>query len=225
LKNAEKLDEVFKRLKSFYAGLNMGLPALSPVDMLVQTIISQNNTDVNTLKTFAKLKKRFKSWDELLAARDKELEELLKESGLYRSKTKYIKNALRKMKEDFADFTLSPLKKMRDEEARSWLLSIKGIGPKTAGVVLAFSLGKPSFPVDTHVQRVITRLGIVPEGTSREKVQKLLEATVAQRKQAIFHTLLINHGKSICKARKPLCLKCPLSDICPSKKLYYPKIE
>ncbi len=220
MRRKDKIEKTISLLKKEYGRLDLGLPSLSPVDMLIQTILSQNNNDIVTSRTFKRLKKKYRNWDQLLATSNTSIERDIRDNGLYKAKTRFMKNALKQMKKDFGRITLDPLKKMETKEARKWLESIKGVGPKTAGVVMAFSFGRAAFPVDTHVYRIVTRLGIVPEST-RTKVQKTLEEEIPEAKQALLHTLLINHGKTICIARKPKCLECVLKGFCSSKKLYY----
>ena len=217
-----KTAKIFALLKEKYGSLDLGLPILSPVDMLIQTILSQNNNDARTGKTFKRLKKSHKSWEEVLGEGRNALEKEIRDNGLYRAKSAAIIAALSKMKTEFGALTLDPLKDMETRAARAWLESIKGVGPKTAGIVMAFSFNRASFPVDTHVHRVGTRLRIIPEGYSRVKAQQYLEDHVDAKTQSAFHTLLIDHGKTICTARNPKCRECALNKICPSKKLYSP---
>ena len=103
---------------------------------------------------------------------------------------------------------------MAVEDARSWLLSIPGVGPKTAAIVLLFALGKPAFPVDTHVHRVTRLLGLIPEKASREKAHKLLEALAPPEIYYAFHLNLIEHGRAVCHARNPAHDRCTLRDVC-----------
>ena len=100
------------------------------------------------------------------------------------------------------------------EEARAWLLSIPGVGPKTAAIVLLFALGMPAFPVDTHVHRLSRRLGLIPEKTSREKAHDLLEALVPPELYYVFHLNLIAHGRAVCHARNPEHERCVLREVC-----------
>jgi endonuclease-3 len=100
------------------------------------------------------------------------------------------------------------------EEARAWLLSIPGVGPKTAAIVLLFALGKPAFPVDTHVHRITRRLGLIPDKTSREKAHDLLEALVPPDLYYPFHLNIIEHGRAVCHARNPKHEQCVLQEQC-----------
>ena len=94
------------------------------------------------------------------------------------------------------------------------MTSLNGVGPKTAAIVLLFSLGRPAFPVDTHVHRVTRRLGLIGERVSAEKAHELLEALVAPEWYYAFHLNLIRHGRQVCHARKPECETCVLNDVC-----------
>ena len=102
-------------------------------------------------------------------------------------------------------------------EAKAWLKRLPGVGPKTAAIVLCFSLGMPAMPVDTHVFRVARRLGFVGPKASAEQAHDILEAVVPDEDVYRFHMLLISHGRTTCKARRPLCLECVLGEICPSR--------
>ncbi len=100
------------------------------------------------------------------------------------------------------------------DEAREWLLDLNGVGPKTAAIVLLFSLGRPAFPVDTHVHRVTGRLGLIPEGASAERAHTLLEDALPEEWYYPFHINLIRHGRQVCHARNPDCEACTLTDLC-----------
>ena len=100
--------------------------------------------------------------------------------------------------------------------AKAWLTSLPGVGPKTAACVLLFALKRPALPVDTHVHRVSQRLGLIDEKTSAEAAHALLESQLSRGQVYPFHVALIRHGRLVCKAGRPLCQQCVLSDRCPS---------
>ncbi len=100
------------------------------------------------------------------------------------------------------------------EKSYDYLLTLPGVGPKTAACVLGFGLGKPAFPVDTHVLRISRRLGLVPEKTNAEKTQKVLQSTTPPEIQMPLHVMMIRHGRNTCFSRKPRCEECPLKDSC-----------
>jgi endonuclease-3 len=185
-----------------------------PVATLVSTIISQNTNDVNRDRAFERLRARFPTWE---SVRDAPLEELvaaIRPGGLAPTKAPRIQEALRRITEARGEIDLTFLDEMELEEARSWLLGIPGVGPKTAAIVLLFAMGRPAFPVDTHVHRVTRRLGLIPEKTSRERAHDLLEDLTPAEIYYAFHLNLIQHGRAVCHARTPQCAICILQDHC-----------
>lgn len=185
-----------------------------PVATLVSTIISQNTNDANRDVAFAQLLARFPTWEAVRDAPLSELIEVLRPAGLAPTKAPRIQNALRYITATQGRITLDFLRDMELEEARAWLLGIPGVGPKTAAIVLLFALGKPAFPVDTHIHRVTRRLGLIPERTDREKAHKLLERIVPPEAYYAFHLNLIAHGRAVCLARAPRCARCVLKEEC-----------
>lgn len=187
---------------------------LSPVDELVSTILSQNTSDTNRDMAFYRLKARFSSWEEVRDADPQTVIEAIRPAGLANQKGPRIQAALRYLTETQGEITLEHLRDMPVDEAKQWLTSINGIGPKTAAIILLFAMNKPAFPVDTHVHRVTKRLGLIGEKTSAEKAHDELEAIVPQADFYPFHLQVIQHGREICHARNPKCEICPLQDEC-----------
>ncbi len=186
----------------------------NPLDVLVQTILSQNNNDANTARAYASLRKKFHSWDEVLAADEREIAKAISVGGLSNVKSRRIMRALGEIKKRVGELSLESLEKMPQKEAEKFLVSLHGVGPKTAACVLCFGFGKPALPVDTHVHRVARRLGLVGEGTSAAKAQEILENLVEARDKISFHINIINHGRKICTARNPKCERCVLLKLC-----------
>ena len=185
-----------------------------PVATLVGTILSQNTNDVNRDRAFDRLRERFPTWE---AVRDAPLEDLVaavRPAGLAPTKAPRIQEALRRITVERGEISLGFLSDLPLDEAREWLLSIPGVGPKTAAIVLLFALGRPAFPVDTHVHRVTRRLGLIPDRTSREKAHDLMEQLVPSDIYYPFHINLIEHGRAVCHARNPECARCVLQDKC-----------
>ncbi len=210
-----KTDKISELLVSAY-----GIPKKTktdPVELLVLTILSQNTNDSNRDKAYARLRSSFRTWDSVLSAPTPKIEKVIKSGGLAKAKAKHIKLALEKIKHDRGKYSLDFLKPMSLEQARNYLLSFDGIGPKTAAVVLCFAFGKPAFPVDTHVFRVSKRLNLISEKTTVENAHKLLEAQIDPDSTYSLHLNLIRHGREICTARKPKCPSCILRKICPYK--------
>jgi endonuclease-3 len=188
-----------------------------PFETLIVTIISQNTADRNTAVAFERLSKRFEITPEALAkAESAQIEECIKVAGLYKGKTQAIQSASKAVLEKFGG-SLKPVLALPLEDARKTLTEIQGVGPKTADVVLLFSAQKATIPVDTHVNRVSKRLGLAPENGDYEAVRSSLQALFPQKDYLAVHLLLIAHGRQYCKARNPLCQKCPVNTYCPSR--------
>ena len=187
---------------------------IDPVDLLVATILSQNTTDKNSLRAFGKLKTSYPDYDSLLLAPETEIEEKIRVGGLAEMKASRIRAALEKIKADAGSVDLGFIRNMEMNAAKEYLLSLPGVGPKTASVVLLFAFHMGIMPVDTHVFRVSKRIGFVPENASIEKAQSVLEKITPSDKYMSLHINLIRHGRLICKARNPLHSDCALRDIC-----------
>jgi endonuclease-3 len=185
-----------------------------PVDLLVMTILSQNTSDTNSLRAFALLKSAFCDYEKVLAASDDAVANSIRPGGLAEIKARRIKEALVRIKLDAGAITLSFLADMGKEEAMAYLLSLPGVGPKTASVVLLFAFRFPFLPVDTHVYRVSRRLGLLAEDVRQEKAQPILERIVPVEKYLSLHLNLITHGRLICRARGPRHEECTLRNCC-----------
>jgi endonuclease-3 len=206
--------EVLARLRAYY-----GSPEPRHSDgalaELVQTILSQNTSDVNTERAFGRLWSRFGGWEAILAAPTPAVADAIRSGGLAEIKAPRIKGVLAAVKQDRGELDLEFLAELSLEEARAYLTSLGGVGPKTAACVLLFALGMPALPVDTHVHRVSKRLGLIGERISAEAAHRLLEAAIPPAEMFNAHMLLIRHGRVICKALRPRCETCPLEDVCP----------
>ena len=191
-------------------------PSGDPLSELILTVLSQNTADTNSGRAFNAMLRRYASWKAVAQAPGDELIDTIRLGGLAPQKGPRIQAILRAVLERSADGDLSFLSSMPLEEARSWLRSLPGVGPKTAACVLLFSLGLPALPVDTHVERVAKRLGLIAEKATAEQAHQLLEAVVAPADYYPFHMLLIKHGRRTCAARRPACGRCPLME-CPAR--------
>lgn len=188
--------------------------ATDPVATLVSTIISQNTNDTNRDVAFDRLRERFATWEQVRDAPAEEIVEAIRPAGLGPTKAPRIQAALRRITSRAGEISLDFLRELPVDEARAWLTELPGVGPKTAAIVLCFALGKPAFPVDTHVHRVSQRLGLIPDGTSREKAHDLLEDIVPEQAYYSFHLNLIAHGRTVCHSRSPDCESCLLGEEC-----------
>jgi len=187
-----------------------------PLEELVLTVLSQNTSDANSFKAYESLRARFPTWEGVAVARPSEVAASIRSGGLSNVKAPRILAILRAIQEREGDIDLSRLRRMGDAEARDYLTSLPGVGPKTAAVVLAFSLDRPALPVDTHVHRVASRLGLMPPRSSAARAQEILEAITPPDIRIAMHVGLIRLGREICKPGRPRCEVCPLVDLCPT---------
>lgn len=185
-----------------------------PVSQLVSTILSQNTNDGLRDRAFTRLRQRFPTWEQVRDASAEEIADAIQVAGLSRQKAMRIKQALQRITEEQGALNLDFLREMGVDEAKRWLTSIKGVGPKTAAIVLLFALDMPAFPVDTHVHRVSRRLGLIGDKTTREKAHDELECLLPEHIYYPFHINLIRHGREVCLARNPRCEVCMLKDVC-----------
>lgn len=216
----QKTMEVYRRLLKVF-GEPVWRQPLSPIDELVSTILSQNTNDRNRDMAFDRLKKEFPHWEDVLAAPVEKIITAIQIAGLANQKGPRIQQVLREILIERGNLDLSFLNGMPVEEAKQWLLKFKGVGPKTASIVLQFSLGRPAFPVDTHIYRVSGRLGLRPEKMTVEDAHPWMESIFPPETYYAGHLNIIRLGREICQARKPRCAVCPLNDICdfPDKNL------
>ena len=187
---------------------------LSPIAELVSTILSQNTNDTNRDRAYERLHRRFPTWEQVRDADVEEIIDAIRVAGLANQKGPRIKTALEKITELRGELSLDFLKDYPPEEAFEWLVQFKGVGPKTASIVMLFSLKMPAFPVDTHVHRVTGRLGMRPEEMNAEKAHDYLAELFPEEAFYTAHLNLIRLGREICQARKPDCLNCPLQELC-----------
>lgn len=189
---------------------------LAPIDELVLTVLSQNTSDVNRDRAYADLRRMLPTWDAVAAAPVRTVVRAIRRGGLALTKAPRIRTILRSLAgRGVALDDPRALTGMSDAELWTLLLGLPGVGPKTAACVLLFSLGRPHFPVDTHVHRLAIRLGLVGERASAAAAQALLQAHVPDELVYALHMGLIRHGRAVCVARRPLCSQCVLLDLCP----------
>lgn len=187
----------------------------APVFELVLTLLSQHTSDHNSGQAMHRLIEAYPTWDEILAAPTSGVEDAIRPGGLAPTKSKRLQALLAEVKERVPDWELEFLRELPLEEAKQWLTSLPGVGPKTAACVLLFALERPALPVDTHVERVAKRLGLVPPKMAAVKAHDALEAQLEPDEVYAFHVDLIQHGRRTCHARGPKCEECPLLERCP----------
>ena len=190
---------------------------LPAIDELVSTILSQNTNDVNRDRGFHALRAKLPTWE---AVRDADVEDVIaaiRPAGLANQKGPRIQQVLRAITAERGSLNLDFLADMPIEEARSWLTKFNGVGPKTAAIVLCFSLNMPAFPVDTHIYRLSGRIGLRPEKMTVEQAHPHLESVFPPETYYAAHLNLIRLGREVCHARKPNCPKCPIIKLCDYK--------
>jgi endonuclease III len=205
---------VYQRLLDFF-GLPEWRTALSPLDELVSTILSQNTNDRNRDVAFYRLKDAYPDWESVRDVDQDAVIDCIRPAGLANQKGPRIQKVLKEISAERGNLDLLFLKNMPAEEAHAWLTHFNGVGPKTAAIVLQFALDTPAFPVDTHIYRVSGRLGLRPEKMTVEQAHPHLAGLFDPSTYGPAHLNLIRLGREICHARKPDCLHCPLNDICP----------
>lgn len=205
---------VLERLGEQYGHPRWAGPRLDPVSELVLTILSQNTADVNSARAFDALRARYPSWDRVLSAPTDELTQVIRPGGLAPTKAPRIQRVLAEILDARASLDLGFLAGLAVSEARAWLAALPGIGAKTASIVLLFGFGRPALPVDTHVYRVASRLGLLPPRTPIGRAHELLEESLEPSEMYPFHVELIRHGRDTCRAPRPICGLCPLTDVC-----------
>ncbi|HET6819166.1 MAG TPA: endonuclease III [Candidatus Limnocylindria bacterium] len=210
---------VLQRLGERYDHPSWAGARLDATSELVLTILSQNTADTNSFRAFTALRAAYPSWDAVLNAPTNELVEVIRPGGLAPTKAPRIQHVLAEVHAATGgSWDLSFLGTQPLDEARDWLVSLTGIGRKTASIILLFGFGRAAVPVDTHVHRVATRLGMLPPRTPLDRAHDLLEEVLQPDEMYPFHVELIRHGRDTCRAPRPICGLCPLTDVC----AYYP---
>jgi endonuclease-3 len=211
-----------RRIRAVFNRLRKDQPPFEPkprrpvLDELVMTLLSQHTSDINSGRAFARLKERLPTWQEVAAAPVSRVADAIRPGGIAEVKARRIKQVLEEVSEREGRLDLERLHSLDDAEAFDYLCSFHGVGPKTAACVLVFSMGRPAFPIDTHVHRVTKRLGLIPNGASADAAHTLLEPAVPPELRYEFHVQLIRHGRDVCRARHPRCGDCVLLDLCPA---------
>jgi len=207
------VSQVIRLLDQEY-GCMPGRPRLDPLSELVATVLSQNTSDVNSGRAYRNLVSVFGSWDRVADASVDDIAVAIASGGLSRVKAPRIKAILQRIRDERGSLDLGFLADVPLPQAREWLQLLPGVGPKTAACVLLFSLGRPAFPVDTHVYRVSKRLGLIENGLSPAGAHLVLERLVPQDAFYRFHMNMVAHGRRVCRAQRPRCHECVLKEVC-----------
>jgi endonuclease III len=215
-----RAQSILRKLKKTFTDSTWARSSEDPFRTLVATIISQNTTSKNASKAFEQLSNKHEINPEALTkATTDQIEQQIKPAGLQKNKAEAIRQAAKTTLEEYHG-DLKPILSLSIEEARNALKQFRGVGPKTADIVLLFSGKKPVIPVDTHVNRVSKRLGLAPKEGGYEAVRCSLQTLYDAKDYLAVHMLLVQHGRTYCKARKPLCKECPVNELCPSRHLW-----
>jgi len=210
---SELAGEIQRRLIGFF-GLPTWRNPLPPLDELISTILSQNTNDSNRDRAFASLRRQFPTWEAVRDSDPGAVVSAIRQAGLANQKGPRIQHVLKEISTERGALELDFLEALPLEDARAWLMKFKGVGPKTAAIVLLFSFGRPAFPVDTHIYRVTGRVGLRPAALTVEEAHVFLEGAFLPDTYYATHLNIIRLGREICAARKPACGRCPLQEIC-----------
>ena len=209
---ARRVRSVRNRLRAVY-GVPRATPHRRPVDELILTVLSQSTNDRNRDVAYLRLRSRFSSWEAIRDAPLHEVEEAIRPGGISRVKSARIQAILRELGQPVS---LDGLAAMPVAAARERLCDLPGVGRKTAACVLLFAFGMRDVPVDTHVSRVATRLGLLRPGAPFDELHDELLAMTPRSQELELHVNLLRHGRRTCHARRPACGDCALRRMCPS---------
>lgn len=209
------------RLRLVY-GTPSAKPHGHPIAELVLTVLSQSTNDRNRDVAYLALRDRFEEWTDVRDAPVDEIEEAIRPGGISKIKSARIKSILRAITDTAPDRELSLdwLSELPVAMAQDYLIKLPGVGRKTAACVLLFALGMRDVPVDTHVSRVGTRLGLFRAGAPFDEMHDTMLAITPPGQELELHLNLLRHGRRTCHARRPECSACALARMCPSAGLF-----
>lgn len=209
----EAIRTVQRRLRD-QQGRFIPKPVLPVIDEVVATVLSQHTSDTNSGRAFARLKEIFPSWEQVADAPTAEVADAIRCGGIAGQKARRIQQILTAIEEREGRISLDRLHDLGDAAVETYLQSLPGVGPKTAACVLTFALGRPAFPIDTHVHRIATRLGWLAAKTPADKAHRLLAPRVPPGIRYDLHVAMVTHGRTVCRAQRPHCDRCVLRDLC-----------
>jgi endonuclease-3 len=189
-------------------------PRADPLAELIGVILSQNTSDLNSARAYASLRAAFPTWEQVRDAPVQAVAAAIHSGGLAAIKAPRIQRVLATISDRRGRLDLGFLADLPVDEARRWLMSLDGVGAKTAACVLLFALGQPVVPVDTHVHRVSLRLGLVSTKHTPEQTEGILESLLPPWARYAYHMNVIAHGRLVCKAQRPRCGLCVLTSCC-----------
>jgi endonuclease-3 len=213
---SERIVEIISLLRGAYPESRTALRFRTPFHILIATILSAQCTDERVNKITPALFKKYRSAADFAKAKQSALEGEIRSTGFFRNKARNIIAASKIIVEDFGG---------RVPDTMEELITLPGVARKTANIVLSSGFGKAEgIAVDTHVKRLSGRIGLSGE-TDPHKIERDLMATVPGKDWLDFNYLLVNHGRAVCQARKPLCPACVISRLCPSARKFYPSLK
>ena len=210
-----RIGEIERRLRTAY-GQPRHFNPTDPLDDLIFLVLSRMTQEIKYVRTYSRLRGSLSTWHAVRDASPNELEALIHEAGLARTKVAQIQEILREIEAREVDLSLDRLREMESGEIEAYLTSLPGVARKTALCVMLYALGRDVLPVDTHVWRVAQRLGLAPAGEWSEGRGRALEATVPRELRGSLHVTMVAHGRRVCRAAVPVCKSCMLADLCPT---------
>ncbi len=208
-----RLREIEVRLRAQYGQPRHHNPE-DPLDDLVFVALSRMTQEVKYRRTYEALREAMPTWGAVRDAPDSELRDLLTDAGLAATKASHLKALLAEVGRREGGLDLRRLAALSDEEIETYLTSLPGVGRKTARCVMLYAFDRAVCPVDTHVWRVMQRLGFAPAGARTERRSQALEDRIPPPLRASLHVTLIAHGREVCRAPIPRCASCSLADLC-----------
>ena len=210
-----RIGEIERRLRTAY-GQPRHFNPTDPLDDLIFLVLSRMTQEIKYVRTYSRLRSSLSAWHAVRDASPNELEALIHEAGLARTKAAQIQEILREIEAREGGLSLDRLREMESGQVEAYLTSLPGVARKTALCVMLYALGRDVLPVDTHVWRVAQRLGLAPAGGWSEGRGRALEATVPRELRGSLHVTMVAHGRRVCRAAVPVCKSCMLADLCPS---------
>lgn len=209
----QRIRTALRRLRDYH-GPFVPKPKLPIIDEVVATVLSQHTSDLNSERAFAQLKAKFPRWEDVAEAAQEDVADAIRSGGIADQKARRIQQILAAIEEREGGIDLDRLHRLDDAAVEEYLISLPGVGPKTAACVLVFAMGRAAFPIDTHVHRIVTRLGWIAPKTTAEQAYRLLTPRIPAEIRYDLHVALISHGRTVCHARRPRCEVCVLRDGC-----------
>lgn len=209
----KRIGEIASLLQNAYPDTHLGNKT-NPLDELLFILLSLQTNEELYVRSYAAFKKAFPKWDDVAITKVSKIQRVIQESGLAKQKAAHIHSIAKRLRSDFGRVTLSPLRRMDSAEAEQYLLSLPGVGVKTARCVLMYALDHEVFPVDLHCARIMDRLGLIQwQGNRLDSIANMAQDIVPKHLRKRLHIRLVQHGREVCRA-KPNCNSCVLADLC-----------